>query len=194
LLYASYGGIAVTEVKSIVTSTRLVFALCSLFILMRPALADINYTLTAGTDTITFSLPQMPTVQTTCTYPDGFCITPVTLVVDGNTITGGTVAFYSPADDGGLTIQDGSTLLVNNDGPSNEQLFTGTLANPTLGTYTNLQLVSTSAGAPVYEEAFTLNAVATAPEAGSYASYAALILGLAGVTRLVKSQRARQRE
>jgi hypothetical protein len=169
-------------------------ALGSVFILTGSAIADINYTLTGSSgDVISFSLPQLPAVQTTCTYNDSFCISPVTLVVDGNVITNGTVAFYTPANLGGLTIQEGGTLLVNNDGPGNEQLFAGTLSNPTLETFSNLQLVKENAYGPQYDEAFVLNASTSGvtPEPGSYA---ALILGFGGVMLMVRSRRAKQRE
>jgi hypothetical protein len=165
-------------------------ALSSLFVLTGAAVADINYTLTgAAGDIITFSLPQLPAVQTNCTYANSFCISPVTIVVDGNTISNGTVAFYTPANLGGLTIQEGSALLVNNDGPGNEQLFTGTLANPTLESFSNLQLVKEGAYNPQYNEAFLLNA-STTPEPGSYAAF---ILGLGGVMLVARSRRAKRR-
>jgi hypothetical protein len=168
-------------------------ALSCFFILTGSAFADniIDYTLTAGTDEITFSLPQLPAVQTTCTFDDSFCISPVALVVDGTPIANGTVAFYTPGNEGGLTIQEGSTLLVNNDGPGAEQLFTGPLANPTLETFSNLQLIETGFASPTLNEAFTLNATssaaAAAPEPGSYAT---LILGLGGLMLLARQRRS----
>lgn len=60
----------------------------------------------------------------------------------------GTVSFYTPANGGGLTILQGglgSTVLVNNDGPGFEQLFTGSLTSPSLETFSNLQLVGVGA-------------------------------------------------
>jgi hypothetical protein len=87
----------------------------------------------------------------------------------------------------------GSTVLVNNNGPGNEQLFTGTLENPTLGTFSNLQLLQESAFGPKYNEAFLLNGTngsTVTPEPGSYA---ALILGIGGVMLVARSRRAKQR-
>ncbi len=134
-------------------------------ILVSPAFAaTISYTLTSGSDTITFSLPQMPTtplLTTVCPLSSNcFSLSPVSLTVDGSAVSNGVVNFYSSANTGGLTISEGSTLLVNNNGPGNEQLFTGTFASPTLETFTNLQLIQTGAFSPRLNEAFLLNAVA----------------------------------
>lgn len=176
---------------------------CCFFVLTGSAFADIaiiDYTLTGPTDTITFSLPQVPAVQTSCSFADSFCITPVTLVVDGSTIDNGTVAFYTPGDGGGLTLQEGNKLLVNQGGPgyspsvpgSGAQLFTGPLANPTLGTYVNTQLVGAPFDSPTYNESFVLNATASSvtPEPGSYA---ALILAFSCIMLVIRSRRAKQR-
>jgi hypothetical protein len=150
------------------------------FMLMSPAFADINYELTSGGDTITFSLPELPAVQSSCALDsDCFSVSPVTLTVDGTVISGATVSFYTPADLGGLTILEGgvgSTVLVNNDGPNEEQLFTGTLANPTLETFSNLQLVKENAFGPQYNEAFLLNATSASGTAAPEPSYVVLLL------------------
>jgi hypothetical protein len=177
-------------------------ALTCLFVLTGSAFADvfIDYTLTAGTDTISFSLPQLPAVQAPCNYfgdTSVFCVAPVSLTVDGSTVIGN-VGFYQPGVGGGLDVCTGSlpcalgTVLVNNDGPGGAQLFSGTLENPTLETFSNIQLGIAPAGDPLFNEAFTLNAVATGvtPEPGSYA---ALILSLGGVMLVVRSRRAKQR-
>src|SRR5580658_655097 len=127
-------------------------ALSSLFIITTPSFANVNYSLTAGSDSIFFSLPQNPTplacdflgIDTSC-----FSVSPVSLTVDGTPGTG-YVSFFLPGVGGGLTIYEGATLLVNNDGPGNEQLFSGTLASPTLETFSNLQLTIAPAGGPVY--------------------------------------------
>jgi hypothetical protein len=128
---------------------------------MSPAMADtIDYTLTSGADTITFSLPQTPTPLASCAFStDCFSLSPVSLTVDGSAVSNGEVNFYTPTNGGGLTILEGSTLLVNNDGPGSEQLFNGALTNPTLEAFTNLQLVGTSDSSPQFNEAFLLNAV-----------------------------------
>jgi hypothetical protein len=129
----------------------------------------VNYALSAGSDTITFSLPQIPTAQACNFSVDCFSLYPVGLTVDGTSIANGEVSFYTTANHGGLTVVNlaTNTLLVNNDGPSDEVLFTGTVTNPTLETFSNLQLVATSAFGPQYNEAFILNATtaaSTAPE------------------------------
>jgi len=186
-------------------------ALGCLFILTGSAFADvfIDYTLTAGTDTISFSLPQLPAVQgPPCVFIEGtnpqgcFTVFPVALTVDGASVTGN-VKFYDQSAGGGLTIcatdtcLAGTTALVNNNGPGiagsptppGLQLFTGPIANPELETFSNLLLVGEPGGFPIYNESFTLNAVAT-PEPGSYA---ALLLGFGGVMLVARSRRAKQR-
>ena len=145
-------------------------------ILVSPAFAStISYTLTSGTDTITFALPQMPTtplLTAVCPLSSNcFSLSPVSLTLDGSAVSNGVVNFYSSANLGGLTVSEGSTLLVNNNGPGNEELYTGTFANPTLETFNNLQLLATGSFGPQLNEAFLLNAVGasttTTPEPSS---------------------------
>jgi hypothetical protein len=193
--------VVLAEVKaSLMTSIRLMLcALSGFLVLTGSAFADINYTLTSGNDTITFSIPQLPAVQTSCDFfgdTSCFAVYPVALTVDGSAVTGN-VSFYQPGVGGGLVVCTGATctpgsVLVNNNGPGNEQLFTGTLANPTLETFSNLQLTVAGAGSPLYNEAFLLNGTSSAatPEPGSYA---ALILGLGSVMFVVRSRRVKQR-
>jgi hypothetical protein len=178
-------------------------ALSGLFALMSPAFADIDYTLTGSLgDVITFSLPENPTALSPsppapdCFLShDCFSVFPVSIVVNGTPDTSATVSFYTPANLGGLTILQGgagSTVLVNNNGPGNLQLFTGTLENPTLETFSNLQLLQESAFGPQYNEAFLLNGTngTVTPEPGSYA---VLILAFGGVMLVARSRRAKQR-
>ncbi|MDQ2839550.1 MAG: hypothetical protein M3Y72_00600 [Acidobacteriota bacterium] len=123
--------------------------------------STLSYTLAAGSDLITFTLPQQP-VPVACTFAtDCFGVDPANLAVDGSPVTGGVVNFYTPAQSGGLTILDGSTLLVNNGAPGNLQLFSGSLSAPTLNAYSNLQLVASSYGSPTYDEGFLLNATSS---------------------------------
>jgi hypothetical protein len=179
-------------------------ALSCLFVLAGSTFADINYTLTGSLgDVITFSLPQNPTALSpsppaaTCFLDDDcFSVWPVPVTLDGTLYSTATVSFYTPGDLGGITILAGglgSAVLVNNDGPGDEQLFSGTVTNPTLENFTNLQLVQEGAFSPEYNEAFLLNAsgATVTPEPGSYA---ALILGFGGVMLVVRSRRAKQRE
>jgi hypothetical protein len=110
------------------TSIRLTLcALSSLFILTSAAVADINYTLTSGGDTISFSIPQLPAVQASCDFfgdTSCFAVYPVALTVDRSAVTGN-VSFYQPGVGGGLVVCTGATctvgsVLVNNNGPGNE--------------------------------------------------------------------------
>ena len=193
--------VVLAEVRaSLMTFIRLTLcALSGFLVLTGSAFANINYTLTSGNDTITFSIPQLPAVQAPCSYfgdTAGFCVSPVALIVDGSPITGD-VGFYQPGVGGGLVVCTGQacaagTVLVNNGGPGNEQLFTGTLAAPTLLTFSNIQLFAAPAGSPLYNEAFVLNATSSAatPEPGSFA---ALILGLGSVMLVARSRRVKQR-
>ncbi len=112
---------------------------------------------------ITFTLPQQP-VPVTCTFSDScFGVNPTNLVVDGSPISNGVVNFYTPAESGGFTILEGTTLLINNGGPGNLQLFSGILSSPTLNAYSSLQLVAYSYGSPTYDEGFLLNATSSTP-------------------------------
>jgi len=68
-------------------------------------------------------------------------------------------------------------------------LFSGSLSAPTLGTFTNLLLGSYSFGSPVYDEAFTLNAVLDPPATAPEPAAAVLILVGAGVAGLINRRR-----
>jgi hypothetical protein len=158
-----------------------------------PAFAStINYTLTSGSDTISFSLPQVPAAQS-CAF-DGNCFTvsPVSLTVDGTPITNGEVNFYTYANGGGLTIFNLGTSatqpLVNNDGPGSppKVLFTGTVTNPTLETFSNLQLIAVGSFGPLYNEPFLLNATAVPLPASAWL----LLSGLVGVGAMARKRRA----
>jgi hypothetical protein len=193
-------------------------ALCALgclFVLTSSAFADVfvDYTLTAGTDTISFSLPQFPAVQgPPCVFIVGTgaqeCVTifPVSLTVDGSSFVGD-VKLFDQSAGGGLTICTGatciagSTALVNNNGPGiagsptppGLPLFTGPIANPELETFSNLLLVGEPGGSPIYNESFTLTAVAIGSATPEPGSYAALILCFGGIMLVVRSRRAEQR-
>jgi hypothetical protein len=148
--------------------------------------ASVDYTLTSGSDVITFSLPQPPAI-TACSFRDScFGTSPTDLVVDGTPVTDASVNFYNNAEFGGLTILDGSALLVNNGGTT---LFSGSLSAPTLRTFTNLSLNAYSFGSPVYDEAFTLNAVLNPPATAPEPAAALLILAGAGVAGLINRRR-----
>lgn len=144
----------------------------------------IDYTLTGPgptPDIITFSLPDTPTPQA-CDFfgdTDCFSVSPVSVTIDGTTAAGD-VSFYESGAGGGLTIQEGGSTEVNNNGPGDEELFTGTLADPTLETFSDLQLVVAGAGSPILNEAFVLNATEEAATAPEPSSMLLLLAGLAG--------------
>ncbi len=133
----------------------------------------MNYSLTSGEDVITFSLSQQPVPLSSCAFStDCFSVTPTDLMVDDSPILDGTVSFYTPASNGGITILEGDTLLMNNDGPDHLQLFSGSLSAPVLTAFSDLQLVQEPIGSPSLNEAFVLtaNAVSTpTPEPGGLA-------------------------
>ncbi len=151
----------------------------------------LDYTLSAGSDVITFSLPQQPALVT-CNFPTScFGVLPMNLVVDGSPVSNGQVNFYDSSNAGGLTILKGTTLLVNNGGPGNMPLFSGTLTSPTLDTFSNLLLVQYSFGSPVYDEAFTLNSSVAATTTPEPSAALLLFTGLASVFALFRRRRAR---
>lgn len=149
--------------------------------------ATVDYTLTSGSDTITFSLPQQPTPAAACAFYGG-CATfnGVAVDVDGTVYTDGQVNFYLAGEDGGITIftdPTDSVMLVNNDGNFSEQLFSGTVTDPTLiAPITSYVLYKESYNNPEYNEQFNLTAEAT-PEPGSFLLFGSGLLGLAGMAR-----------
>jgi hypothetical protein len=161
---------------------RRTFYFCCILALLATssAFADVlNYSLTAGTDEITFSLPDQPTPGTCSgSLADCFAVSPVTLTVDGSTVANGEVDFLASTNEGGLVIWEGSTALVNDIGP---QLFSGTLADPTLLAFTNLQLTLDGTPTPTFREDFVLNA--TLPEPTSVILMLTMLLGAAFVSR-----------
>jgi hypothetical protein len=146
---------------------------------MVPAFAGtITYTLSGSSaDTITFSLSQTPT-PSACAYGSGcFSVDTGTLSIDGGSAITGTVSFYAG---GGLSILQGSTLLVNN-GSSGQLLYSTVPVNPTLLTFSSLQLSEASTGGPRYDEAFVLNASTGVPEPSTAMLFLAAGSLLAGV-------------
>ena len=106
---------------------------------------------------ITFTIPQEPPPLSCALGTDCFSLSPVVLTIDGTTFGDGTVSFYTQAAGGGVTILVGSTVEVSDQAPGNEQLFSGTLADPTIETFSNLQLVSVPNFSPVLNDDFILN-------------------------------------
>ncbi len=161
---------------------KLYFLTCLLLpagVFATPLNYNVNYALTANSDVITFTLPQNPIPLGSCAFSTNcFSVTPVNLVIDGDAVSNGTVSFYESANQGGMTILGGDTLLVNNDGPGNLQLFSGTLSAPVLTAFSNLQLVQEPYGSPAMNEAFVLNASAPEPRT-VYLLFPALLVSAA---------------
>lgn len=177
----------ITVTRRLLMGRMLSFVCCLSVLAISPAFADtLDYVLTGPTDTITFSLSQTPTALACGFSTSCFSVNPVTVTIDGSPVTA-EVDFYLPANGGGLAINQGNTDLINQDGPGSEQLFTGTLASPTLETFTNLQLTAGLSLSPQYNEAFVLNVtdvsgVTGVPEPSAVALLlTAMVFGLIGL-------------
>jgi hypothetical protein len=149
----------------------------------------VSYILTSGTDTIKFSIPQTPTPLACALSYDCFSVSPVAVTIDGVTDASAIVSFYTPSNGGGLTIVEGSTTEINNDGPGDEQLFSGTLGKPTLETFSNLQLVGVDAYSPALDESFLLNGAGTGPSAPEPKTYALVLGGFAVIALTLRRRR-----
>ena len=183
---------------------RLVYALLVFSLTLSGSKAfasSLSYTLTNASsgDIITFSVPVPPTILGCDFYGDTDCfaVTPENLTVDGTPLADPNeqVDYFEgiPGPYGGLVIWDPTTLavLINQGGleiaPNEYQtLYSGTLTDPTLEDFTNLQLQTYGYGSPEYNESFVLNATGATtatPEPGSILLLGTGLLSLAGAVR-----------
>jgi hypothetical protein len=106
------------------------------------AFADDIFTITNGTDTISFTLPASPSSpQTGCGRDPGFCFDSLPITIDGNPGSS-TVTFYSNYNSSGLSLTgdyggNTSGFLVYGFDSGEAALFSGYTSAPTfnLGTY-----------------------------------------------------------
>ena len=100
------------------------------------AFADDVFTITNGTDTVSFTLPASPSSpQTSCGRDPGFCIDALPITIDGNPAAS-TVTFYSNYNNSGLSMTGsygGSTTgyLVYGFDTNGDPLFSGYPSAPT---------------------------------------------------------------
>jgi hypothetical protein len=144
-----------------------------------------NFTLTSGTNVVTFSLPSSPIPD--LINPNGNVgFTMNSVPVDINGLTGNyTLSFFASVSSGGFCISTGDTACNGGDvvNQVGTVLYAGDSATPTftLGSY-NLS----NFNANTFNEDFNLTIAAGAspvPEPSSIALLGTGILGLAGIAR-----------
>jgi len=137
------------------------FAAGSLIFAGNSLAANIDYSLTSGTVSISFAVPQNPTPNPAS--PAAFDVNPASVTINGTTYNDGILEFFTTAGGGGAEIIGGVTDLVLTGQP----LFTGTTAAPTLEAFSGLQLTNAGGGPVGAGEFYTVNATsgtAAAPE------------------------------
>ncbi|HKS67948.1 MAG TPA: PEP-CTERM sorting domain-containing protein [Candidatus Acidoferrales bacterium] len=165
---------------SIVFSVFAVFALLS----AGGAKADELFTFTISGNTYSWQLPSTLTIQPPNMSVDGlfFELESVPLVENGVAqSTPGILDFFSSADGGGFELSD--SVLLNEFGQNNQQLYTGAESSPTFipGTYTlfDADINNNLTG---LTGTLVINSVAT-PEPGSLLLIGIGALALIGLAR-----------
>lgn len=160
------------------------FALVLLSAASASALADDAFTLTDGTNTISFTLPSSPTPVNDAQFfsNDGFAVENVPGVINGSSVNLGEVRFWGPHAPSPAGIQ------IDNVGGNPQELyqggaalFTGDVLNPTFvpGTY---NLTNFAPLGEVFEGNFTLSIVPT-PEPSTMLEVGTGLFGVAGLIR-----------
>jgi hypothetical protein len=142
---------------------------------------DLLYTLTGGPSndpiTVTFDLPQTPTIGGSDNYDmgEGFQIDPINLTVNGTPVDNDCLFFYSLFGGGGLQDNNSTFNLMNPVG-STTMLYSGPESNPTMLPLSGpITLTDFDTGTETYT--LTVSSV-TAPEPTSLLLLASGIVGL----------------
>jgi hypothetical protein len=161
---------------------RLITFAAVLFFVALPSVARADtmdgFTITYGGNVATFTLPESPVPTGTnaeclSDFPPEFCISDVTVVVNGVAETGNTVEFFDITQLGGLavTADGGSVPFIDTVGA---QLYFGDVSAPTflVGTFDQTNIFD---GSDV--------TVAISPELSSLVLFGSGALGLVGAMR-----------
>jgi hypothetical protein len=134
--------------KRLITLAAVLF-----FVSLAPAARADNmaaFTITYGSNVATFTLPASPIPTGTnaaclSNFPPEFCISDVTVVVNGVAETGNTVEFFDITQFGGLAVTaEGEVVSFISTG--GDQLYTGDVSTPTflVGTFDQTSFIDGS--------------------------------------------------